>query len=55
MDLAGKPWPKWMSAEECQVAYAKFALLIVQECVNIADKAEPYMASDLIKQQFGIE
>jgi hypothetical protein len=33
----------------------KFALLIVQECANIADKAEPYKANDLIKQHFGVE
>ena len=33
----------------------KFAELIVQECAEIADKAEPYNASDLIKQHFGVE
>ena len=33
----------------------KFAELIVQECANIADKAEPYKANDLIKQHFGVE
>ena len=33
----------------------KFAELIVQECVSIADKAEPYKASDLIKKHFGVE
>ena len=31
----------------------KFAELIVRECANIADKAEPYKASDLIKKHFG--
>ena len=35
--------------------YKKFAELIVQECAKIADKAEPYKASDLIKQHFGVE
>ena len=34
---------------------AKFAELIVKECADIADKAEPYKANDLIKQHFGIE
>jgi hypothetical protein len=29
--------------------------LIVRECAEIADKAEPYKASDLIKQHFGVE
>jgi len=33
----------------------KFAELIVTECAEIADKAEPYKASDLIKQHFGVE
>jgi len=32
-----------------------FAELIVQECAKIADKAEPYKASDLIKKHFGVE
>jgi hypothetical protein len=33
----------------------KFAELIVRECADIADKAEPYKSNDLIKQHFGIE
>lgn len=33
----------------------RFAEKIVQECVGIADKAEPYKANDLIKQHFGVE
>ena len=33
----------------------KFAELIVRECAEIADKAEPYKASDLIKQHIGVE
>ena len=36
---------------ECQ----KFAELIVKECAKIADKAEPYKATDLIKKHFGIK
>jgi hypothetical protein len=32
----------------------KFAELIVQECAEIADKAEPYKASDLIKKHFEV-
>jgi hypothetical protein len=35
--------------------YRMFAQLIVKECAKIADKAEPYKASDLIKQHFGVE
>ena len=33
----------------------KFAELIVLECAEIADKAEPYKTSDLIKKHFGVE
>ena len=33
----------------------KFAELIVRECADIADTAEPFLSSDLIKQQFGVE
>ena len=33
----------------------RFAELIVKECADIADKAEPYKANDLIKQHFGVE
>jgi hypothetical protein len=32
----------------------KFAELIVLKCAEIADTAEPFLASDLIKQQFGV-
>ena len=38
-----------------QLDLEKFAKLIVKECADIADKAEPYKANDLIKQHFGIE
>lgn len=36
VDLNGKPWPKWMGAEECEVSYKKFAELIIEECANHA-------------------
>ena len=32
----------------------KFAELIVRECASIADTAEPFLSSDLIKQHFGV-
>ena len=35
--------------------YEKFAELIVLECASIADTAEPFLSSDLIKQHFGVE
>jgi len=33
----------------------KFAELIILDCANIADTAEPYKSSDLIKNHFGIK
>jgi hypothetical protein len=32
----------------------KFAELIVRKCAGVAETAEPYQSSDLIKQHFGI-
>jgi hypothetical protein len=32
----------------------KFAELIVRECANIAETAEPFKSSDLILSQFGL-
>ena len=34
---------------------ATYTKLIVRECANLADEAEPFLASDLIKQHFGVE
>jgi hypothetical protein len=55
VDVKGEPWPKWMGAEECEQSYQKFAELIVLKCAEIADTAEPFLASDLIKQHFGVK
>jgi hypothetical protein len=54
VDLEGSPWPRAMSAEECEAAYKKFAELIVQECAklirdkssSIVKKAEIYAEPD---------
>ena len=46
-DVSGK----WMNVDNLE----KFAELIVQECAEIADTAEPFLASDLIKEHFGVE
>ena len=37
------------------IFYEKFAELIVLKCAEIADTAEPFLASDLIKEHFGVE
>jgi hypothetical protein len=34
VDLNGTPWPRAMSAEDCEAAYKKFAELIVKECAE---------------------
>ena len=33
----------------------KFSELIVLKCAEIADTAEPFLSSDLIKQHFGVK
>ena len=69
VDLYGKPWPKSMSAEECEAAYKKFAELIVKECLGCCEQviSDPVPESvdtwlnggsqciDEIKEHFGVE
>ena len=38
-----------------EIFLPKFAELVVLKCAEIADTAEPFQASDLIKQYFGVE
>ena len=47
-----EPDPSWAGQTRFM---EKFAELIVKECAEIADTAEPFLASDLIKQHFGVE
>ena len=42
---------KWMNVDNSE----KFAELIILKCAEIADTAEPFLASDLIKEHFGVE
>ena len=46
-DVSGK----WVGVDSVEL----FAELLVLECANIADSAEPLLSSDLIKQHFGVE
>ena len=61
VDLNGNPWPKWMSAEECELAYKKFAELIVKECARVAFESDLTMAigqwgaDSAILKHFGVE
>jgi hypothetical protein len=34
VDFNGKPWPKWLAAEGCEIAYKKFAELMIKDCVQ---------------------
>ena len=59
VDLNGNPWPRWMSAEECEVAYKKFAELIVRECCialnpMLRDMISRGQGVDMIKLHFGM-
>ena len=49
VDVKGKPWPKWMGADECDLAYQKFAELIVRECALLC--SDPVV----VLQHFGID
>jgi hypothetical protein len=61
VDVKGEPWPRWMGAEECEAAYARFAELIVHECIQVLNPDDIFeiftrkMAQDTIKQHFGVE
>jgi hypothetical protein len=35
--------------------HERFAELIVRECAGIAETAEPYQSSELIKKHFGVK
>jgi hypothetical protein len=35
--------------------HERFAELIVSECADIAETAEPYQSSELIKKHFGVK
>lgn len=55
----GSLYPSAMTAEECSIAYEKFAELILQECYNVLSewKKEPFpfdenIAIDIIKDHF---
>jgi hypothetical protein len=39
---------------EIETKLTEFAKLVALECSTIADTAEPYKASDLIKKHFGV-
>ena len=59
VDVNGNPWPKWMSAEECEVVYTKFAELIVRECMRLNSKELSITAIErllpLYREHFGVE
>ena len=60
VDVSGNPWPKWMGADECENAYAKFAELIVEECVKVGcggalGPTDRYHIAKRIREHFGVK
>jgi hypothetical protein len=64
VDLNGAPWPRAMSAEECELAYTKFAELVVRECIQVGGPEDSYTdewfkakadSVGKIKQHFGVD
>jgi hypothetical protein len=56
-DLNGEPWPKWLGAEECEVAYEKFAELLINECAKKVDKVRRqggWYYGEIIRNEFGL-
>lgn len=55
-NLAAANHKKGSSSWETQQNFlSRFAELIAEECAQIAETAEPFQSSDLIKQHFGIK
>ena len=57
VDVSGNPWPKWMGAEECEKAYAKFAELIIEQCVeagcsSVLGPTDRYHTAKRIREHF---
>lgn len=59
VDVKGEPWPRWMGAEECEAAYARFAQLIVEECTTVIERnlfqGIGWNTSRAVKRHFGLE
>jgi len=55
VDLDGTPWPRAMSAEDCEAAYKKFAELIVRECMTNLYLNGYDDAVVQIQKHFGVE
>ena len=60
IDLNGKGnlWPTAMSAEECTAAYAIFAKLLLQECIDLANHSNvtgKSIIGERIKEHFGVQ
>jgi hypothetical protein len=53
-ELVPETWTR-LGYDKIKEIQLRTAELIIKECAEIADKAEPYKASDLIKKHFGLE
>ena len=58
VNLNGNPWPRWMSAEECEEAYARFAQLLINECTTVVEQnlfqGIGWNTSRAVKKHFGM-
>lgn len=41
VDFNGKPWPRNMNGEDIEGAYAKFAELLIKDCISTVEGMEP--------------
>ena len=58
VDLNGEPWPKWLGAEECELAYERFAESIIKECakqVNHIRKQGGPTWGEVIQKHFDVD
>ena len=54
----GEPWPTAMSCDERNAAYAMFAKLLLQECIDLANHSNVTGKSiivERIKEHFGVQ
>jgi hypothetical protein len=47
VDLEGSPWPRAMSAEECEAAYVKFAELLLKDVLSDLEYERGYYSDPM--------
>jgi hypothetical protein len=57
VNIKDEKWPKWLGAEASEVAYNKFAKLLIEECAKKVDnvyKQGGGTYGELIRKEFGL-